>query len=154
MQSQNTDLPVTNKLPEVKFSVKKFDYFPIRKCRVDSKKYWKFCEQIQDTIGADCWAMTVQRAMTDPRLDQKEIMWNTYREAEMTITEITHENLRRNMFIENIHSELLCHIHRSNVNAIIQIYMYDDPALLNIITINYDPTKKKYTCSFTSNTSD
>ena len=70
-----------------------------------------------------------------------------------TIAEITDENLRRNAFIENIHGELLCHIHRSKVKTRVCIYMMGDE-LLNIITIEYDPDKKKYKCSFQSNRSD
>jgi hypothetical protein len=143
----------TNGLPVALFTVKKLEYFPIRKCKAKSKKYWEFCEQIQDTIGADCWALTVEREMSNPRLSQKEIIWNAYRESEMTIAEITDENLRRNAFIENIHGELLCHIHRSKVKTRVCIYMMGDE-LLNIITIEYDPDKKKYKCSFQSNRSD
>ncbi|NBO24209.1 MAG: hypothetical protein EBU93_03115, partial [Chlamydiae bacterium] len=43
-------------------------------------EYWEFCELIQNTIGGDCWAMTVQRDMVvEYHLSQKEIIWNSYR---------------------------------------------------------------------------
>jgi len=103
---------------------------------IDKQSYQQFQKIIQDFVGADCWALTVD----------DNIVFNSFPENENDIrTEIT-DDLIRDKIIENPHGSLLVHLIRRNRNARIRIYMFCSYSWT--MNIDYKASHKVFQISF------
>lgn len=107
--------------------------FPIRAFSVVSDEdYSKLLTLIQEYVGADCWAFTINN----------EILFNSYNNETKTFKQVLEEKIIRDKIIESAHS-ILCEVNRRNVDTRIDIYMFSKPESYNLM-IRYVADEQKY----------
>ena len=92
---------------------------------------------IEDTVGGDCLALTIA-------LDgSQEIIFNNYKDENLSFKESIMNDIVRDTIIKNPHGNLLVHLYQHNLNAQIDIYMYRQyPFKIQII---YNQEEKIFT---------
>ena len=98
----------------------------------DEEEYDLLCKTVKDWINADCRALTIN----------DEIIFNSYNDT-LPFREQILENTLRFEIAKGIHRNLFCMVHRQKKEAIIRIYMMEEPHL-QLIEVHFDPERMVY----------